>query len=100
MSAFSTDAKPTLLQRCVSCHGGNNAMATNALDMTNVGNAGAQDAACAQVKNKIDPTTPSMSGIFLQVDPSGNAIHPFKFPDRNTFQTYQTMATKWISQER
>jgi len=74
VTAFEDNAAPQLQQRCVSCHGGNNAQATAAVDMSDLATDSA--AACAQVKNRVNLTTPNSSQVFIVTDPGGNAAHP------------------------
>ncbi len=101
--AFTADTQPTLAQRCVGCHGGSNTLATNAVDMTRVGDlsGGGQATACAQVKTKVNTATPSASGIFAVTDPKGNANHPFKFNgDSTAWNAFVQAATQWINSEK
>jgi hypothetical protein len=99
--SFTTNTRPPLMQRCVSCHGGSNAQATNGLDMTKVNDTSmaAQAAACAQIKNRINTVSPAASAIFTTVAPNSTG-HPYRFPDGTTFNAYQTMVTQWINAEK
>ncbi len=64
---------------CLACHGGQNAGATGALNITGINSA--DDAvvlnACNQVLIRVNLTTPDSSGIFLAPDPG--STHPFRF---------------------
>jgi hypothetical protein len=100
---FTADAKPPLSNTCVTCHGGNNAGAQSALDMSRVNDtsAGGQAAACAQVLNKVTPANPAASRIFQVTAPGASqAVHPFQFPDQNSFNAFQTMVSQWIVREQ
>ncbi len=95
---FSESAAPQLQARCVSCHGGGNGQATAAVDMTDLGTDDA--AACAQVKNRVNLTTPQQSQIFVVTNPNGNAAHPYKFGgDAGLHADFMTELTLWISAE-
>ena len=99
---FTMHAQPTLAARCVTCHGGANNTATNAVDMrkvTDLTMAG-QAVACAQVRNRVNPTTPSMSTIFNVTSPSSMGAHPYKFPDAMAHDAFVQEATKWIAKEQ
>jgi hypothetical protein len=104
VASFTTNVKPTLSGNCVTCHGGNNMTATNALDMTSVNDTSAngQDMACAQVLTRINVTTPASSDIFVQTNPTNNQTgHPFMFNGNTTnWNTFVTAATKWITLEK
>lgn len=95
---FDTDAKPLFQQRCFGCHGGNNGSATAALDMSDLQTD--SSAACGQIKNRINTTTPANSQIFVTTDPNGNAAHPYKFGgDANLFNDFVSQVSIWISAE-
>lgn len=98
LTEFEANAVPQLQARCENCHGGNNGQATAAVDMSDLGTNNA--AACAQVKNRINTTTPAQSQIFITTDPGGNAAHPYKFGgDTNLFNGFRNDLTIWIQAE-
>jgi cytochrome c553 len=98
VTSFDDNATPQLQQRCVSCHGGSNPQATAAVDMSDLATDSA--AACAQVKNRVNLTTPANSQVFIVTDPGGNAAHPFKFNgDANAFNDFRNDLTVWIQAE-
>src|SRR5262249_45004348 len=99
---FTADAKPPLSNICVMCHGGANAGAQSALDMSRVNDttAAGQAAACAQVLNRVTPANPAQSRIFQVTAPGSAAVHPYKFPDQNSFNAFQTMVSQWIVREQ
>ena len=101
VSDFTMFAQPTLAQRCVSCHGGGNNTATNALDLRKVADTAmaAQVAACAQVRNRVNANDPASSSIFTVTRPGGQG-HPFRFPDQNQFNAFVMSATQWITKEK
>ncbi len=95
---FVANAVPQLQQRCESCHGGGNGQATAAVDMSDLGTDNAS--ACAQVKNRVNTTTPAQSQIFITTDPGGNAGHPFKFGGNAAqFNDFRDNLTVWIEAE-
>jgi hypothetical protein len=95
---FNSAAAPQFQQRCFGCHGGGNAAANAAVDMSDLSNNPA--AACAQIKNRINPGNPAASQIFVTTDPGGNAAHPYKFGgNQGTFNTFVSTLTPWIQGE-
>jgi hypothetical protein len=98
MATFTSDAKQPLMDNCVMCHGGANAAAQGAIDMSKLGSDPA--AACAQVRNRVSPANPPASQIFITTDPAGNAAHPYKFGGSNTkFGAFKTSLSMWIQAE-
>lgn len=98
LDAFETSALPQFTQRCASCHGGSNGQATSAVDMSELD--GDTAAACAQIKNRVNPADPPASQIFVTTDPGGNAGHPFKFGgNAGQFNTFRDAVTVWIEAE-
>ena len=94
---FVANAAPALAP-CDNCHGGQNGAATNAVDMTDLGSD--DDAACGQIKNRINLTNPAQSQLFITTDPSGNATHPFKFGgNQANFNQFVQNVTQWINAE-
>jgi cytochrome c553 len=84
---------------CASCHAGQNGGATGAVDMTELQSDAA--AACAQVRNRINPNSPAQSQVFISTNPDGNAGHPFKFNgDGNAFNAFMASLTPWITAEQ
>lgn len=102
VAAFTANARTPLSQSCVSCHGGSNASASNATDMTKINDTSAdgQAFACGQILGRVDLVTPSSSGVFVAPDPASGASHPFKFPSAAAFNTFRTGVTTWITAEK
>lgn len=95
---FDASAKPQFQNRCFSCHGGGNPNATAAVDMSDLQTDSA--AACAQIKNRVNPADPPQSQIFITTDPQGNAAHNFKFGgDAGQFNTFRDQVSIWIEAE-
>ena len=97
LMSFESNAAPQL-SNCVGCHGGNNAGATNAVDMTQLSSD--PDSACGQIRNRIDLNNPGNSQLFVTTDPSVQNTHPFKFGGNTAnFNAFKTAVTTWIQQE-
>jgi hypothetical protein len=96
---FKKDAQGPLSSNCFGCHGGANPNAIGAVDMSKLMTDPA--AACAQIKNRINPMTPAKSQLFVTTDPGGNAAHPYKFQgDSGKFGSFKTALTPWIQAEK
>ncbi len=99
VGAFMANAQQLLQQNCVGCHGGGNAGAKGAVDMSSLGADPA--AACAQVKNRVNPDDAAQSQIFITTDPGGNAAHPYKFGGNGgNFSAFRTQVSQWITAEK
>ncbi len=101
LDAFASSAAPALGSYCTRCHGGGNASATAAVDMTRVG---ASDPAmrlmgCNQILGRIDPMAPSASGIFAQPDPAIGGGHPFKFGTSGELNSFRSAILSWFEME-
>lgn len=95
LTDFNAAAAPQFQSRCFGCHGGGNGAATAAVDMSALSSNPA--AACAQIKNRINPASPASSQLFVTTDPGGNAAHPFKFGGSATqFGAFKTALNPWI----
>ena len=102
LAEFTASAQPVLSARCVSCHAGSNAMATQATDMTKVNDTSpeGQAAACGQILSRVNLADPPQSAIFIAPDPDSGAGHPFKFGgDAGAFGDFRDALTVWINQE-
>jgi hypothetical protein len=99
VDAFAASAAPPLSASCVSCHGGANPQAKSAVDMSQVDTNPA--AACAQVRNRVNPGNPPASQLFVTTDPGGNAAHPFKFGgNAGSFNDFEGSVSTWIAAEK
>lgn len=97
LDSFQDNAVPAL-GNCTGCHGGNNQTATNAVDMSELGSD--LDAACGQIKNRVNLDNPNQSQLFVTTDPNGNAGHPFKFGgNAGNFNNFVAALTVWINAE-
>jgi hypothetical protein len=99
VNAFMANAQGPLKNNCVGCHGGGNASAKGAIDMSTIDSE--PDKACAQVKNRVNVGDPAMSQLFVTTDPGGNAAHPYKFGgSASKFDTFKGSITQWIQAEQ
>ncbi len=97
LSSFVDNAAGPL-GNCTTCHGGGNATATNAVDMSSLGTA--PEETCGQVLNRVNLGNPGASQLFLTTDPNGNASHPFKFGGNvGNFNTFVSAVSLWIQDE-
>lgn len=96
LTDFTNSARPALQANCVNCHGGNNANATAALDMSKL--ASDPGAACTQARFKVDTTNKTNSAILLAPLTGSGINHPVK-PFANTGAGgYQSILT-WVNKE-
>jgi hypothetical protein len=99
VTAFMDNAVGPLKGNCVSCHGGGNPSAQGAIDMSTIDSD--PDKACAQVKNRVSPSDPPSSQLFITTDPGGNAAHPYKFGGSgDKFNTFKSSVSVWIQAEK
>ncbi len=99
VASFNANAAALLKQNCQGCHGGANAQAKGAVDMTALTSDPA--AACSQIKNRVNPANAGSSQLFITTDPGGNAAHPFKFGgDNGKFDAFKQSVSQWISAEK
>jgi mono/diheme cytochrome c family protein len=101
LQGFSDNAAGPLNNNCVSCHGGSNANATNAMNLSGlVGNADVQTA-CNETLLKSNKDDPPTSSIFVSTDPNQGAAHPFKFNgNAGNHAAFEASVTNWINLEK
>lgn len=98
VGSFTANAQGQFSQRCGGCHGGGNAAAQGAVDMSDLNDDAA--AACGQIRYRIKPADPPTSQIFITTDPNGNAAHPFKFGGNvDNFNAFKNAVSTWIAAE-
>jgi mono/diheme cytochrome c family protein len=98
VGSFMANAQNLFMQRCNGCHGGGNAAAQGAVDMSDLDSDPA--AACAQIRYRVKPADPPTSQIFITTDPNGNAAHPFKFAgSTDNFNAFKNQVSTWIAAE-
>ncbi len=99
---FKANVVQPMNTNCASCHGGANANATSAMNITNI--TSTDDAvvlaACNEVLNRVNLVDPANSGIYLAPDPA-NANHPFKFGGNVTaYNAFKTSVDVWVQKEK
>lgn len=99
VAEFMASAQPRFKTSCFGCHGGGNAQANAAVDMSKLDTDPAS--ACGQIKNRVKPADPPNSQIFITTDPGGTAAHPFKFGgNQGQFDTFKSNVSLWIQAEQ
>lgn len=99
VASFTANAAGPLKGNCVTCHGGGNASAKGAVDMSTIDSD--PEKACAQVKNRVTPSNPGGSQLFITTDPGGNAAHPYKFGGSTSkFDSFKSSVSVWIQAEQ
>jgi hypothetical protein len=97
VESFAANAAPAL-NVCFQCHGGADPQAQGAVDMSEL--MSAPDKACGQVLNRVNPSAPAKSQIFVTTNPGNQAAHPFKFAGNMAqYNTFKDAVTKWIQEE-
>ncbi|MFO0614231.1 MAG: hypothetical protein U0414_16700 [Polyangiaceae bacterium] len=99
VAEFTASAQGRFQTSCFGCHGGGNAMANAAVDMSKLMTDPA--AACGQIRNRVKPADAPNSQIFITTDPGGTAAHPFKFGgNQGQFDTFKSNVSLWIQAEQ
>ncbi len=95
LTDFMNSAAPSLMNNCVSCHGGGNGNATSSMDLTAL-KSNDYATACTQARTQVNATTPSQSNILLA--PLQQVNHPVKVFGSNTSTGYVQIQT-WVNKE-
>jgi len=99
VDAFKASAEPLFNAYCSTCHGGGDAGAQAAVDMSGLMKDSA--AACGQILNRVSLETPEKSQVFLMTDPASGAAHKFKFgQDEGAFKAFKEAVSAWIQAEQ
>ncbi len=98
---FTEHARPALMNRCTSCHGGGNAGATAAVDMRPLLDTGddAQRSACNEVLTRVNRADVARSMLLLASDPESSVGHDFKFGSTDARDTFQLAVFRWLASE-
>lgn len=96
LTDFTTSARPVLQANCANCHGGNNANAQAALDMSKLTTDPA--AACTQARFKVNLGNKTQSNILLAPLAGSGLNHPVK-PFANTAAAGYTSILTWANKE-
>lgn len=96
---FTSTARPQLTTCAGMCHGGTNAAARGATDMSKLGDDALQADACAQILSRVSKLNPDQSSIIVSVDPAVTNVHPYyKVPAAN-FAAFKAQMLMWINAE-
>ena len=101
LDLFKAGAQGPLNTSCRSCHGGGNASATSAMNITGVDGTDEPtlQKACNEVRDRVNFQTIEQSGIVMASAP-GNINHPFKFGTAAAHDAFKTALDPWIVGER
>jgi len=102
LTDFKANAVGPMQTNCLSCHGGQNANATSAMNITNINSADDMvvQSACNQVRTRVNFQNIPQSGIFLAPNP-GNGNHPFTFNNNQAqHDAFVTALNPWILAEQ
>jgi hypothetical protein len=97
VATFQNSAAPQLVNMCVSCHGGANQTAQNAMDLKALTGQVNYATACVQAHNKINFNNKAQSPIIVTPVQKLNN-HPFQVAGGNV-TTYTNAMTTWINKE-
>lgn len=99
-ASFKTNVQP-MLQGCQQqCHGGNNAGAKNAMDLSGLAST-TDNTTCLQVRIHVNFQTVAQSGVLLAPQAGQDTAHPFKLSTTSnpTIANFQTALNTWIGVE-
>ena len=98
LARFEANVAPFLGDNCAGCHGGGVAAARSVFDLTPLG-AGDVAAACANLRERTDPTRPAESAILSYFDPSGMPSHDRLSLNAAQFATFSAGIISWLGEE-
>jgi cytochrome c553 len=96
---FTSQARPQLTTCANQCHGGTNAAARAATDMSKLLDDLQQPDACAQILSRVSKLNPDQSSIIVSVDPAVNNVHPYYKVPAADFAQFRTEMLAWINAE-
>lgn len=101
-ASFLAKVKPVLSPVCVSCHGGANAGAKNAMDLSGLATT-TDNNTCLQVRAHVNFQTQASSGVLLAPTPGQDAAHPaggkLSATTTPTLAAFTTAINAWITVE-
>jgi hypothetical protein len=99
LSLFQTDVKPQVQFCATTCHGGANAQAMGAMDLSKLGSDDA--AACLEVRARTKPGDPDNSQILIVTSPLDPSAHLYKFMGSiSKYNMFKTEVSPWILSEQ
>jgi len=100
-ASFLTNVKPAMQTCQQQCHGGTNAGAKNAMDLSGLAST-TDNNTCLQVRSHVNFQTVAQSGVLLAPQPgSADTAHPFKLSTTSTptIANFQSALNAWIAVE-
>lgn len=98
LEEFSETVAPAMQVCASNCHGGTNAQAQGAMDLSELGSN--DELACRQVRARIKPGNPATSQITIVTNPLDPSAHLFKFSGSSSnYNTFKETVTPWIEAE-
>ena len=95
VTTFQNSAAPSLKANCTSCHAGNNANATNSMNLTAL-NSNDYATACTQARTQVN--LQNLGGSNILAAPLQQVTHPVKVFASNTSTGYVQIQT-WVNKE-
>ncbi len=103
VSGFTANAQPAFMANCVGCHGGGNASAMSAVDMSMMSDTSptAQQTACNNILGRFDLSGDRSASLILQMSDYMNTSngHGFHFPDAASTDAFQVAVYSWVASE-
>ncbi|CAN5503559.1 hypothetical protein BH11MYX1_BH11MYX1_37860 [soil metagenome] len=101
-ASFLAKVKPVLAPVCAGCHGGANAGAKNAMDLSGLAST-TDNNTCLQVRAHVNFQTQASSGILLAPTPGQDVAHPaggkLSAATNPTLNAFSTAVNAWITVE-
>ncbi|MFT3699210.1 MAG: hypothetical protein QM831_39045 [Kofleriaceae bacterium] len=99
-ASFKTNVQPMMATCQQQCHGGTNAGAKNAMDLSGLAST-TDNNTCLQVRIHVNFQTVAQSGVLLAPQAGQDTAHPFKLSTTSnpTIANFQTALNTWIGVE-
>jgi hypothetical protein len=98
--SFTTNVVPAMQTCMMKCHGGTNPQAKGTMDLSELA-VMPPEAACIEVRARINPAEPDKSQILQVTNPIENVVHMYKFEgDTNAYNAFKAQVTPWITAEQ
>jgi len=98
LATFQSIVKPQVQFCATTCHGGTNAQAMGAMDLSKLGQDDA--AACLEVRARTKPGDPDASQILIVTSPLDPSAHLYKFMGSiSKYTTFKSEVSPWILSE-
>jgi hypothetical protein len=99
LATYVSNVKPQLTTCAVNCHGGNNANAQGAMDLSLLATDDA--ATCQAVRARTKPGVPENSQVLIVTNPLDPSAHLFKFMGSTSqYNNFKNQVTPWILAEQ